>query len=67
MTALLALIAVGVALIVAVAIVVGIVDAAHAPSRREVAAERRQRWEARQPQPHGVDQGQDEWDDGDDD
>lgn len=46
---------VGVAFIVVVAIVVGIVDAAQAPTWRRIAAERRARWEARRPEFHGVD------------
>lgn len=45
----------GIVLITVVAIVVGIVDAAQAPAWRRIAAERRERWEARQPQPHGID------------
>jgi hypothetical protein len=55
------LIAVGIAFIVVVAIVVGIVDAAQAAAWRSVAAERREQWEAkhgrRSPQPeyHGID------------
>jgi hypothetical protein len=53
----------GVALIVVIAIVVGIVDAAQAPSWREVAAERRRNWEARRPEYHGVDDHDPEWDD----
>jgi hypothetical protein len=34
-----------------------------APSWREVAAERRRNWEARQPEYHGVDDHDPEWDD----
>ena len=49
------LIAAGIGLLVLVAIVVGIVDAAQAPTWREIAAERRARWEAKQPQLHGFD------------
>jgi hypothetical protein len=45
-------IAVGVGIIVLIAIVVGIVDALNAPTWREVAAERRARWESRQHQIH---------------
>lgn len=43
----------GLAALVLVAIVVGIVDALHAPSWREVAAERRENWESRHLQPQG--------------
>jgi hypothetical protein len=50
------MIAAGIGLLVLVAIVVGIVDAAQAPTWRQVAAERRARWEAKQPQLHGLDQ-----------
>jgi hypothetical protein len=49
------LIATGIGLLVLVAIVVGIVEATQASTWREIAAERRARWEAKQPQPHGVD------------
>jgi hypothetical protein len=45
----------GLAFLVLVAIVVGIVDAAQASTWRQIAAERRERWEARQPQLHGID------------
>ena len=48
-----AFIAGGLALIALIAVVVGIVDARQAPNRRQVAAERRDRWEARQPEFHG--------------
>ena len=48
-------IATGVVFLVLVAIVVGIVDAAQAPRWRRIAAERREEWEARRPQPHGID------------
>jgi Tfp pilus assembly protein PilV len=50
------LIVAGIGLLVLVAIVVGIVEATQAASWRQIAAERRARWEARQPQPHGPDQ-----------
>ena len=40
---------IGFIMIVTIAIVVGIVDAAKAPARRRVAAERRENWEARRP------------------
>jgi hypothetical protein len=49
------LIAAGIGLLVLVAIVVGIVEAAQAPTWRQIAAERRARWEAKQPQLHGFD------------
>lgn len=60
-----ALIVVGVAMIALIAVVVGIVDAAQAPSWREIAAERREQWASRQPHDrlpefHGVDP--DAWD-----
>ncbi|WP_219414989.1 hypothetical protein [Pseudonocardia nigra] len=59
-----AMIAAGIGFLVVVAIVVGIVDAAQASTWREVAAERRRRWEARQPEFHGVDGSDTEsWDD----
>ncbi len=38
---------VGIALLVLIAVLVGVADAVHAPTRRQLAAERRQRWEAR--------------------
>jgi hypothetical protein len=50
------LIVAGIGLLVLVAIVVGIWDATQAPTWRQVAAERRARWEAKQPQLHGPDQ-----------
>jgi hypothetical protein len=50
------LIAAGIGLLILVAIVVGIVDAAQAPTWRQIAAERRAQWEAKQPQLHGLDQ-----------
>ncbi|WP_300012481.1 hypothetical protein [Pseudonocardia sp.] len=43
----------GLALIALIAVVVGIVDAAHARAWREVAADRRGEWEARRPEFHG--------------
>jgi hypothetical protein len=49
------LVVAGIGLLVLVAIVVGVVDAAHAPAWREIAAERRAQWEAKQRQPHGFD------------
>jgi len=49
------LIVAGLGLVVLVAIVVGIVEATQASAWRQIAAERRARWEARQPQLHGFD------------
>jgi hypothetical protein len=49
------LIVAGIGLLVLVAIVVGIWDATQAPTWRQIAAERRARWEAKQPQLHGPD------------
>ena len=49
------LIVAGIGLLVLVAITVGIVEAAQAPTWRQIAAERRARWEAKQPQLHGLD------------
>jgi hypothetical protein len=40
------MIGVGIALLVMLAVVVGVVDAVRAPRRRLIAAERRERWEA---------------------
>jgi hypothetical protein len=56
----------GIGLLVLVAIVVGIVEAAQAPTWRQIAAERRARWEAKQPQLHGIDAhpGSQPYDDG---
>lgn len=51
--AVITLIVAGLGLLVLVAIVVGIVEAAQAPAWRRIAKERRARWEARQPQLHG--------------
>lgn len=45
-------IAIGAGVILVIAVVVGIVDAANAPMWRQVARERRQRWESRQPEYH---------------
>lgn len=57
-------IALGVGLIVVIAIVVGIVDARQASSWRQVATQRRRNWEARQREFHGVDDHDAEsWDD----
>jgi hypothetical protein len=49
------LIVAGIGLLVLVAIVVGIWDVRQAPAWRQIAAERRAKWEAKQPQPHGLD------------
>lgn len=49
------LIALGIGFILIVAIVVGVVDAALAPAWRRVAAERRDNWEARRLDFHGID------------
>ena len=53
----------GVAFIVVVAIVVGIVDAFQAPAWRRIAAERRENWEARQLELHGPGPQQRPWHD----
>lgn len=57
-----AVIAAGIGFIVVVAIVVGIVDAMQAARWRQIAAERRARWEERQLQLHGPMVGQDSYD-----
>ncbi|MEJ3652129.1 hypothetical protein WEH80_03880 [Actinomycetes bacterium KLBMP 9759] len=58
------LIAAGAGLIIMIAIIVGIVDAAQASAWRRIAQERRQNWESRQPEYHGVDGAEAEsWDD----
>jgi len=60
----------GIGLLVLVAVVVGISDARQAPTWRRIAAERRARWEAKQPQLHGLDRHagphphDESWDDG---
>ncbi|OJY38248.1 MAG: hypothetical protein BGP03_04295 [Pseudonocardia sp. 73-21] len=46
-------IAIGVGVVLVIAVVVGIVDAANAPMWRQVARERRQRWESRHAGHHG--------------
>ncbi len=43
----------GIAVIVVLAIVVGVVDATKAPTWRQIAADRRRDWEAHQLEPHG--------------
>lgn len=53
----------GVAFILMVAIIVGIMDAAHASAWRQIAAERRQRWEeARDLEFHGAPREPEGWD-----
>jgi hypothetical protein len=47
--------AAGIGLLALVAIVVGIVEAVQAATWRQIAAERRAEWEAKQPQLHGFD------------
>lgn len=49
------LIAASTVFIVVVAVVIGIIDATQTPARRELAARRRQKWEARQFELHGID------------
>jgi len=53
----------GIALLVLIAIAVGIVDAAQAPKRRMLAAERRARWEASRRREHISVPIDDDWDD----
>jgi hypothetical protein len=54
----------GIALIALIAVVVGVVDAAQAASWREVAAERRAKWEERVRELHGgVEAPDPDWDD----
>lgn len=43
----------GLVLLALVAVVVGVVDAAQASAWRRIAADRRERWESRQPELHG--------------
>lgn len=52
----------GIAFIVIVAIVVGIVDSMQAPAWRRIAAERRNNWYARQYETHGPSEAG-SWDD----
>jgi hypothetical protein len=65
--AVIGLIVAGIVLIALIAVVVGVVDAARAPAWRDVAAERRARWEERVRELHGVPDGAEapepEWDD----
>jgi hypothetical protein len=59
-----ALLVTGIALIVVLGVVVGIVDAAQAPTWRQVAAERRAKWEERVRELHGgVEAPEPDWDD----
>jgi hypothetical protein len=53
----------GIAVIVVIAIVVGVVDATKAPTWRQIAADRRRDWEARQFEPHGGEPWTDTWQD----
>lgn len=61
--------AAGIGFLLIVAIVVGIADARNAALWREIAQERRERWEARRPSYHGIDARDDDagnddaWDD----
>ncbi|WP_232660916.1 hypothetical protein [Pseudonocardia sp. TRM90224] len=58
------LIAAGAGLIIMIAIIVGIVDAAQASAWRRIAQERRHNWESKLPEYHGVDSAEAEsWDD----
>lgn len=54
------LIVAGIGMIALIAVVVGIVDAAHSAAWREIAAQRRESWSAKQPEFHGVEP--DAWD-----
>lgn len=54
------LILAGLCMIALIAVVVGIVDAAQAAAWREIAAQRRENWDARRPEFHGVEP--DVWD-----
>lgn len=59
------IIGIGVGAVVAIAVILGVVDAARARAWREVAAQRRERWEARHPEYHGPRTApEDEGDDG---
>jgi len=49
------LIIAGLGFLLLAAVVVGIVDALHASSWRQIAAERREQWESQRLQPHGRD------------
>lgn len=52
----------GLALLAVIAITVGIVDAAQAPKRRMIAAERRARWEASRQREYTPALVDDDWD-----
>ena len=54
------LIVVGIGMIALIAVVVGVVDAAQSAAWREIAVQRREIWQARQPEFHGVEP--DAWD-----
>ncbi|WP_214367344.1 hypothetical protein [Pseudonocardia sp. H11422] len=58
-----AVIAVGFVLLIVIAVVVGILDAARTNAWRRVAAERRRTWELRQQLQHHQIADQDAWDD----
>jgi hypothetical protein len=53
----------GIALLAVIAIAVGIVDAAQAPKRRMIAAERRARWETSRQREYAPALVDDDWDD----
>lgn len=50
-----AMIVAGLVFLTVVAVVVGVIDATRAPTWRRIAAERRERWESRRPEFHGID------------
>ncbi|MHA6792142.1 hypothetical protein ACVGVM_01260 [Pseudonocardia bannensis] len=58
-----AVIAIGFALLIVIAVVVGVLDAARADAWRRVAAERRRVWELRQQLQHHHVADHDTWDD----
>ncbi len=60
MIAAITLLVVGIVVLAVIAIVVGVIEAAQAPERRWIAAERRAAWEARRPSYHGLDDSR--WD-----
>lgn len=57
------LIAAGIGLLAVIAIAVGIIDAAQAPKRRMIAAERRARWEAARQHEYSPAHVDEDWDD----
>jgi len=61
--AMITLVLAGLGVLVVLAVVVGVVDAAMASGWRRVAAERRENWESRQMQHHGIDHSADVDDD----